>query len=44
MMPAGLADPLTRQELVDLVRFLSELGRPGPYAASCATRPPLPVP
>jgi putative heme-binding domain-containing protein len=32
MMPAGLADPLTRQELVDLVRFLSELGRPGPYA------------
>jgi putative heme-binding domain-containing protein len=34
MMPAGLADPLTRQELVDLVRFLSELGRPGPYAVS----------
>src|SRR5205814_2283151 len=32
MMPAGLADPLTRQELVDLVRFLSELGRPGNYA------------
>jgi putative heme-binding domain-containing protein len=32
MMPAGLADPLTRQELVDLVRFLSELGRPGAYA------------
>jgi putative heme-binding domain-containing protein len=32
MMPAGLADPLTRQELVELVRFLSELGRPGPYA------------
>jgi putative heme-binding domain-containing protein len=32
MMPAGLADPLTRQELVDLVRFLSELGRPGPFA------------
>jgi putative heme-binding domain-containing protein len=34
MMPAGLADPLTRQELTDLVRFLSELGRPGPYAVS----------
>jgi putative heme-binding domain-containing protein len=34
MMPAGLADPLTRQELLDLVRFLSELGRPGPYAIS----------
>jgi putative heme-binding domain-containing protein len=32
MMPAGLADPLTRQETLDLVRFLSELGRPGPYA------------
>jgi hypothetical protein len=32
MMPAGLADPLTRQELTDLVRFLSELGRPGPFA------------
>jgi putative heme-binding domain-containing protein len=32
MMPAGLADPLTLQELVDLVRFLSELGRPGAYA------------
>jgi putative heme-binding domain-containing protein len=32
MMPAGLTDPLTRQELLDLVRFLSELGRPGPYA------------
>ncbi|MDB5318415.1 MAG: hypothetical protein JWN40_46 [Phycisphaerales bacterium] len=32
MMPAGLADPLTRQELVDLVRFLSEMGRPGAYA------------
>ena len=32
MMPAGLADPLTRQELIDLVRFLSELGHPGPYA------------
>jgi putative heme-binding domain-containing protein len=27
MMPAGLADPLTRQEMLDLVRYLSELGR-----------------
>ena len=34
LMPAGLADPLTRQEFLDLVRFLSELGKPGPYAAS----------
>jgi len=36
MMPAGLADPLTHQELVDLVRFLSEMGRPGPYALGVA--------
>jgi len=33
LMPAGLTDPLTRAELVDLVRFLSELGKVGPYAA-----------
>ena len=32
LMPLGLADNLTRQELVDLVRFLSELGKVGPYA------------
>ena len=31
-MPAGLVDSLTRQELVDLVRFLSELGKVGPFA------------
>ncbi|HEY1068207.1 MAG TPA: HEAT repeat domain-containing protein, partial [Pirellulales bacterium] len=31
LMPAGLIDPLTRGELVDLVRFLSELGKPGPF-------------
>jgi len=36
MMPANLADALTRQELVDLVRFLSELGRPGPFALGTA--------
>jgi hypothetical protein len=35
-MPDGLVDPLTRAELVDLVRFLSELGKAGPYAASKA--------
>ena len=29
LMPAGLVDPLTRPELVDLVRFLSELGESG---------------
>ena len=35
-MPEGLADPLTRGELVDLVRFLSELGKVGPYSVSKA--------
>jgi putative heme-binding domain-containing protein len=32
LMPAGLTDTLTRGELLDLVRFLSELGKVGPYA------------
>ncbi len=32
LMPDGLTDQLTRQEFVDLVRFLSELGK-GPYLA-----------
>src|SRR5690606_5034736 len=36
IMPVGLADELTRGELVDLVRFLSELGKVGPYAVSKA--------
>jgi putative heme-binding domain-containing protein len=37
LMPDGLADQLTRQEFVDLVRFLSELGKVGgPYAPSKA--------
>lgn len=31
IMPAGLADALTQQELVDLVNYLSQLGK-GPYA------------
>jgi len=34
LMPAGLTENLTRAELIDLVRFLSLLGKPGPYAAS----------
>lgn len=34
LMPAGLTDPLTRAELVDLVRFLSELGKVGPYSVA----------
>ena len=35
-MPAGLVEPLTASELVDLVRFLSELGKIGPYSVSKA--------
>jgi putative heme-binding domain-containing protein len=34
LMPDGSVDALTRGELVDLVRFLSELGKSGPYALS----------
>lgn len=32
LMPKGLVNTLTHAEFVDLVRFLAELGRPGPYA------------
>jgi putative heme-binding domain-containing protein len=32
LMPRGLVNLMTRAEFVDLVRFLAELGRPGPYA------------
>lgn len=32
LMPQGLTKFLTRRELIDLVRFLSELGKPGEYA------------
>ena len=32
LMPAGLVDPLTRDELLDLLAFLSKLGEPGDYA------------
>jgi putative heme-binding domain-containing protein len=32
LMPAGLIDNLTRQELVDLIKFLSQLGKIGPYS------------
>ena len=34
LMPAGLIDNLTPQERIDLFRFLSELGKPGPYDAT----------
>src|SRR5262249_45906509 len=36
LMPAGLTEPLTRGELADLVRFLSELGKVGPYSVGKA--------
>lgn len=36
LMPDGLVDTLTRQELIDLTRFLSELGKVGPYAPNPA--------
>jgi hypothetical protein len=32
LMPKGLTNIVTRGEFLDLVRFLSELGKPGPYA------------
>jgi putative heme-binding domain-containing protein len=38
LMPKGLANLMTRSEFLDLVRFLSELGKPGPYAI-----PPVPA-
>ena len=34
LMPDGLTDTLTRGELLDLVRFLSELGKVGPWSVA----------
>lgn len=34
LMPAGLIDQLPEQDRLDLVRFLSELGKPGPFDAA----------
>ena len=39
LMPAGLADTMSRADVIDLVRFLSELGKLGPYAVSPQSRP-----
>jgi len=36
LMPEGLTDTLSKQEFADLVRFLTELGKIGPYAPSKA--------
>ncbi|MFO0868193.1 MAG: HEAT repeat domain-containing protein [Pirellulales bacterium] len=38
LMPQGLTLFLTRDELIDLARFVSELGKPGPYAVQQAKR------
>jgi putative heme-binding domain-containing protein len=32
LMPEGITRILTRAELLDLIRFVSELGKPGPFA------------
>lgn len=34
LMPAGLLDALNAQDRIDLFRFLSELGKPGPFDAT----------
>jgi len=34
LMPNGLSDPLTHAEFLDLIKFLSELGKPGAYGPS----------
>jgi putative heme-binding domain-containing protein len=36
LMPQGLTKFLTRDELLDLAKFVSELGKPGPYAVNQA--------
>jgi putative heme-binding domain-containing protein len=36
VMPSGLANTLTHGEFIDLIRFLSELGKPGTYANNTA--------
>lgn len=36
LMPTGLADTLTHGEFLDLIRFLADLGKPGPYGPSTA--------
>ncbi|MFO0906168.1 MAG: c-type cytochrome [Pirellulales bacterium] len=38
LMPQGLTLFLTHDELVDLAKFVSELGKPGPYAVQTAKR------
>jgi putative heme-binding domain-containing protein len=37
LMPEGVTRILTKAELLDLIRFVSELGKPGPYAMPTAS-------
>lgn len=37
LMPEGVTRFLTKGELLDLIRFVSELGKPGPFAPRTAT-------
>jgi putative heme-binding domain-containing protein len=37
MMPEGLTKFLTRDDLLDLIRFVAELGKPGPYGPRSAS-------
>lgn len=34
LMPAGLLDRVTQQDQIDLISFLTQLGKPGPFDAS----------
>ncbi|MBL8851801.1 MAG: c-type cytochrome [Planctomycetaceae bacterium] len=38
LMPKGLVKFMTQQEIVDVLAFLSQLGRPGPYAVRATPR------
>jgi putative heme-binding domain-containing protein len=37
LMPEGVTRVLTKGELLDLIRFVADLGKPGPYAMPTAT-------
>jgi len=39
IMPANLIDPLPEQDRLDLFKFLSELGKPGPFDATKSRAP-----
>jgi putative heme-binding domain-containing protein len=37
LMPEGVTQPLTHSELLDLMKFVAELGKPGPYGIRTVT-------